>query len=58
MTGHGETSGPLLGGPDVHHVAISTTAFGRLRAFYVETLGQPDVGGFPDLAMHRGILVR
>jgi glyoxylase I family protein len=32
----------------VHHVAISTTRFERLRAFYVETLGLPLVGGFPE----------
>jgi len=32
----------------VHHVAISTTQFERLRAFYVETLGLAVVGGFPD----------
>ena len=31
-----------------HHVAISTTQFERLRAFYVETLGLTVVGGFPD----------
>jgi catechol 2,3-dioxygenase-like lactoylglutathione lyase family enzyme len=31
-----------------HHVAISTTQFERLRAFYVETLGLAVVGGFPD----------
>jgi catechol 2,3-dioxygenase-like lactoylglutathione lyase family enzyme len=32
----------------VHHVAISTAQFERLRSFYVETLGLPVVGGFPD----------
>jgi catechol 2,3-dioxygenase-like lactoylglutathione lyase family enzyme len=32
----------------VHHVAISTAQFERLRTFYVETLGLPVVGGFPD----------
>ena len=32
----------------IHHVAISTTNFDRLRLFYVETLGLPVVGGFPD----------
>jgi catechol 2,3-dioxygenase-like lactoylglutathione lyase family enzyme len=32
----------------VHHVAISTTQFERLRTLYVETLGLPVVGGFPD----------
>ena len=31
-----------------HHVAISTAHFDRLRAFYVETLGLPAVGGFPE----------
>jgi catechol 2,3-dioxygenase-like lactoylglutathione lyase family enzyme len=31
-----------------HHVAISTTDLARLRAFYVETLGLPVVGGFPE----------
>lgn len=30
-----------------HHVAISTHDLSRLRAFYVETLGLPVVGGFP-----------
>jgi len=29
-------------------VAISTTQFERLRAFYVETLGLPMVGGIPE----------
>ena len=32
----------------VHHVAISTARFDRLRAFYVETLNLPVVGGFPE----------
>jgi len=32
----------------VHHVAISTAHFERLRAFYVETLGLREVGGFPE----------
>jgi glyoxylase I family protein len=32
----------------VHHVAISTSQFERLRAFYVETLGLAVVGGFPE----------
>jgi catechol 2,3-dioxygenase-like lactoylglutathione lyase family enzyme len=32
----------------VHHVAISTDNFARLREFYVETLGLAVVGGFPD----------
>jgi catechol 2,3-dioxygenase-like lactoylglutathione lyase family enzyme len=32
----------------VHHIAISTTQFERLRAFYVETLGLAVVGGFPE----------
>jgi catechol 2,3-dioxygenase-like lactoylglutathione lyase family enzyme len=31
-----------------HHVAISTAHFDRLRAFYVETLGLPAVGGLPE----------
>jgi catechol 2,3-dioxygenase-like lactoylglutathione lyase family enzyme len=31
----------------VHHVAIVTPDIERLRAFYVETLGFPVVGGFP-----------
>jgi glyoxylase I family protein len=30
-----------------HHVAISTPHFARLRAFYVEKLGLPVLGGFP-----------
>jgi catechol 2,3-dioxygenase-like lactoylglutathione lyase family enzyme len=30
----------------VHHVAISTAQFERLRAFYVETLDVPVLGGF------------
>jgi catechol 2,3-dioxygenase-like lactoylglutathione lyase family enzyme len=30
-----------------HHVAIATSHFERLRAFYAETLGLPVVGGFP-----------
>src|SRR5438552_16501052 len=30
-----------------HHMAITTPDFARLRAFYVETLGLPVVGGFP-----------
>ena len=29
-----------------HHVALTTTRFERLRAFYVESLGLPVVGGF------------
>ena len=29
-----------------HHVAISTPDLARLRAFYVETLGLPVLGGF------------
>jgi catechol 2,3-dioxygenase-like lactoylglutathione lyase family enzyme len=29
-----------------HHVALTTTNFARLRAFYSETLGMPVVGGF------------
>ena len=32
----------------VHHVAISTAQFERLRTFYVETLGLPEAGGFRD----------
>lgn len=32
----------------VHHIAISTAQFERLRAFYVETLGLAVIGGFPD----------
>jgi catechol 2,3-dioxygenase-like lactoylglutathione lyase family enzyme len=32
----------------VHHVAISTAQFERLRAFYVEALGLAEVGGLPD----------
>ena len=31
-----------------HHVAIHTPDLARLRAFYVETLGLPVVGGFPE----------
>jgi catechol 2,3-dioxygenase-like lactoylglutathione lyase family enzyme len=31
-----------------HHLALTTGSFERLRAFYVETLGLPVVGGFPD----------
>ena len=31
-----------------HHVAISTNNLARLRHFYVETLGLPVMGGFPD----------
>jgi glyoxylase I family protein len=31
-----------------HHVAISTNNLARLRACYVETLGLPVLGGFPD----------
>lgn len=30
-----------------HHVAIVTSHFDRLRAFYEDTLGLPVVGGFP-----------
>lgn len=32
---------------DTHHVALYTAGFARLRAFYVETLGLPQVGAFP-----------
>jgi glyoxylase I family protein len=31
-----------------HHVAITTSRLALLRAFYVELLGLPVVGGFPD----------
>lgn len=31
-----------------HHVAITTSRFVQLRTFYVELLGLPVVGGFPD----------
>ena len=31
-----------------HHVAVHTPDLARLRAFYVETLGLPVVGGFPE----------
>ncbi len=31
-----------------HHIALSTTHFARLRAFYTETLGLPVLGGFPE----------
>jgi catechol 2,3-dioxygenase-like lactoylglutathione lyase family enzyme len=31
-----------------HHLAITTGRFALLREFYVETLGLPVVGGFPD----------
>jgi lactoylglutathione lyase len=31
-----------------HHVAIHTPDLARLRAFYVDTLGLPVVGGFPE----------
>jgi catechol 2,3-dioxygenase-like lactoylglutathione lyase family enzyme len=31
-----------------HHVAITTSQFELLRAFYVELLGLPVVGGFPE----------
>ena len=31
-----------------HHVAIHTLDLARLRAFYVDTLGLPVVGGFPE----------
>ena len=30
-----------------HHIAITTPHFKQLRAFYVEMLGLPVVGGFP-----------
>ncbi len=30
-----------------HHVALATANLERLRAFYVETLGLPQVGAFP-----------
>lgn len=30
-----------------HHVALVTPDFARLRAFYIETLGLPQVGAFP-----------
>jgi catechol 2,3-dioxygenase-like lactoylglutathione lyase family enzyme len=30
-----------------HHLAITTSQFGRLRDFYERTLGLPVVGGFP-----------
>lgn len=31
----------------MHHVALATANFARLREFYVETLGLPVLGGFP-----------
>ena len=31
-----------------HHVAVHTPDLARLRAFYVDTLGLPVVGGFPE----------
>jgi glyoxylase I family protein len=31
-----------------HHVAIVTPSLARLRAFYVDSLGLPEVGGFPE----------
>jgi glyoxylase I family protein len=31
-----------------HHLAITTSRFELLRRFYVETLGLPVVGGFPE----------
>jgi catechol 2,3-dioxygenase-like lactoylglutathione lyase family enzyme len=34
--------------PRVHHLAISTASFERLRLFYVETLGLPVVAGIPE----------
>ncbi|HEY8598908.1 MAG TPA: VOC family protein [Thermomicrobiales bacterium] len=30
-----------------HHIALFTSDLARLRAFYVETLGLPQVGAFP-----------
>ncbi|GAB4116904.1 MAG: VOC family protein [Roseiflexaceae bacterium] len=30
-----------------HHVALKTANFAAMRAFYVETLGLPYLGGFP-----------
>jgi glyoxylase I family protein len=30
-----------------HHVALKTANFAAMRAFYVDTLGLPYVGGFP-----------
>lgn len=30
-----------------HHIALTTSRFAELRAFYVETLGLPVVGSFP-----------
>jgi glyoxylase I family protein len=31
-----------------HHIALLTSNFDRLRAFYVETLGFPVIGAYPD----------
>jgi glyoxylase I family protein len=31
-----------------HHVAIVTPSLARLRAFYVDSLGLPEIGGFPE----------
>ena len=38
----------VVGMLGVHHVAIHTPDLARLRAFYVDTLGLPVVGGFPE----------
>ena len=35
----------------VHHLAIVTSQYERLREFYAETLGLPVVGGFPGHAI-------